>query len=94
MSEIIETLYCGATVELTDSTDDICAACPHNINGVCDTEQKVRQYDQRVLDRIGRHTGDRLNGREFLALVREQIILPGQRSFICGDCEWDSLCQM
>lgn len=93
MREVVAALHDGAAVELTDSADDICAACPHNTNGVCDTEQKVRRYDRGVWERTGLHTGDRLDGREFLALVRQEIILPQQRSSVCGDCEWNRLCQ-
>ena len=38
-----------ALLELVTRTDDICSACPHNLNGNCETYGKVNAYDAGVL---------------------------------------------
>lgn len=92
MAEIISALNRGASVELTDRTDSICAACPNNLGGVCHTEEKVRQFDNGVLQYGGLTVDEVLNGTEFRRIVRERIIERGVMKEICGDCEWARIC--
>lgn len=77
---------------LARGADDICAACPNNTAGCCESEEKVRRYDREVLRRCGLSVGDILPYRTFEARVRRGILLPGQREEICGDCQWTALC--
>ncbi len=37
---------------LTDSADDICAACPNLINGICKDNKKVSAYDRAVKEAL------------------------------------------
>ena len=36
-------------IEIVQTMDVICVACPHNKQGVCDTQEKVERYDAAVL---------------------------------------------
>lgn len=92
MAETIAALNRGASVELTDSADHICAACPNNCGGVCHTEEKVRGFDNGVLQYAGLIIGEVSDGAEFLRMVRECIIERGVMKKICGDCEWAGIC--
>lgn len=92
MGEIIAALNRGALVELTDGTDHICAACPNILGGVCQSEEKVRRFDNGVLQYAGLIIGEVPDGTEFLRMVRERIIERGLMKKICGDCEWARIC--
>lgn len=92
MGEIIAALHRGASVELTDGTDSICAACPNNRGDVCQSEEKVRRFDCGVLAYCGLTVGKVLDGAEFCRRVRECVIERGLMGEICGDCEWARIC--
>ena len=77
---------------LTAGADDICAACPNLKNGICTEQEKVIRYDQAVLDLCGLEPGRLMDYGEFQALVARNILKPGRREEICGDCQWSQLC--
>ena len=78
-------------IHLTDSPDDICAACPNRLTENC--AEKASRYDREVLRRCGLSVGERLPYREFSRKVIETILRRGVRAEICGDCQWSSLCR-
>lgn len=78
------------TIRLTDSPDDICAACPNKVTEPC--TEKASRYDREVLRRCGLSVGDTLSYEDFSKKVVETILRPGVRGAICGDCQWSSLC--
>lgn len=73
--------------------DVICEACPNNTDGLCDSEEKVLRYDNKVLEACGMKDGDRIYYRDFISLVYEKIILSGKREQICGNCQWNEVCR-
>lgn len=79
-------------VILLAETDDVCACCPHNRAGVCNSAKKVESYDMQVLARCGLARGTRIRWEEFEALVDERILSAGRRAEICGGCQWSGLC--
>lgn len=79
-------------VLLTGGTDEICSACPNNMGGCCETEEKVSRYDREVLLRCGLSEGETMPFRVFEAQVLQRILLAGQREQVCGDCQWNALC--
>lgn len=83
----------GASVCLTCGADLICAHCPNLREGICCTAEKVEHYDRAVLEYCGLREGQILPYAVFSALVAERILRPGHRPAICGDCQWNSLCQ-
>ena len=80
-------------VRLTDQADEICRACLNNLCGQCESAEKVRRYDREVLSRCGLTPGDVLPYRELAERVLNDILMPGRREEICGDCQWTGLCR-
>lgn len=93
MAGIIRKLQSNPPVLLSVQTDGICAKCPNNHGGVCGTAEKVLAYDRQVLSMTGLSEGAVLPYAEFRRAVDENILLPGRREEICGDCQWSSLCR-
>lgn len=93
MAIVIRRLESNPPVLLSAQTDVICAKCPNNRGGVCDTAEKVLEYDRQVLSLTGLSEGDVMPYAEFRRAVNERILLPGRREEICGDCQWSSLCR-
>ncbi len=79
-------------VTLVCRTDDVCSSCPNNMNGVCDSEDKVMRYDRAVLEACCLSDGIEISYSEFIDAVRTQVIESGIRKKICGDCSWDYIC--
>ena len=79
-------------IELIRGCDDICAACPFNIDGLCENEaiggeEKVREKDRQVAGRLDLKAEDVLTIKEVLDSVKEKI-KPDDLSVICKDCPW------
>ena len=92
MGRVLSSLVPGTAVELTVAADAVCAQCPNDHGGLCETAEKVRRYDRAVLERCGLEAGETLPFGAFTALVQERILAPGLRREICGECQWDALC--
>ncbi len=92
MRQILESTVPDTPVVLTVGTDTICGACPNHDGGVCTADGKVSRYDQAVLDLCGLCAGTSLSFSAFTELVQDRILMPGLRSAVCGDCQWDSIC--
>lgn len=84
-------LLCGA--------DDVCACCPCNQAGRCintDTglpSDKAETYDRQVLACLDLSEGTQMRWKDFAASVEKNILSPGKREEICGDCQWSELCR-
>ena len=72
-------------------TDDVCAHCPNDQSGLC-TSSKAEHYDRQVLAYCGLTEGAKMRWNDFAESVRIHILTPGNRKKICGDCEWNELC--
>jgi len=92
MGELLSALTPGVLVKLVIGTDAVCSACPHNQNGVCETTEKTAAYDNAVLEHCGLVENSTLAFGAFTALVQKRILASGLRYGICGDCQWNSLC--
>ena len=93
MQEMLELFTEGADVRLVMQTDEICSACPNNCEGICEAAEKVKRYDTAVLDECGLKEGQMLAFYEFTDAVQQKIISTGKREEICGDCQWNRICQ-
>lgn len=79
-------------VEVVDSPDAVCGACPHKAPSGCavdgeGAEEGMTRQDRHVLERLGLTVGHRLRWRDVLARIRRSLSgddLPG----ICGACRW------
>lgn len=79
---------------LVKGADRVCAACPHNRAGVCETAEKVARYDAACLKACGRSYGETVLWKDLRRLVFERILSrPGERGKICSDCRWDAVCR-
>ena len=93
MAAVIRALERDAWVKLVCEGDVICGPCPNFVENGCVTLEKVDRYDAAVLRLCGLEPGQKLPYREFRDLVRENILTPGLRQEICGDCQWNDLCK-
>lgn len=93
MWKMKERLTQNSEVVLVCGTDDVCAHCPNNQEGICSSAQKAEMYDRQVLAMCGLSENGSLPWDEFEKLVRTRIITAGKRESVCGDCEWNELCK-
>ncbi len=93
MRKMQERLAQNPKIVLLCRTDDVCARCPNNHEGICDSSEQVEDYDRQVLALCGLSENICVRWKDFTALVRENILAAGRRESICGDCEWSALCQ-
>lgn len=93
MADIKSQLDKNPLVCITGKADLICSKCPNNIKGRCKTEAKVAEYDNQVLSRCNLKDGDVLRFYEFQKLILHNILLPGKREEVCGNCRWTSMCK-
>lgn len=93
MDEIKHSLEENPLVCITGETDVICSRCPNNREGSCETAEKVAEYDRQVCLRCGISEGEVMPFRDFEKKVQSEILLPGKREEICGDCRWSSICR-
>lgn len=92
MEKMIQKLSHNPIICITAQTDSICTKCPNNNNGICETADKVMEYDKRVLAKCGLQEGTVMPYQDFKRLVHERILQPSKREEICGNCEWNELC--
>lgn len=93
MEKIIRHLETNPTICICAQTDRICAHCPNNNQGFCETESKVLAYDRQVLAYCGLSEGMTMAYADFKRAVYEKILIPNKRESICGTCQWNDLCQ-
>ncbi len=93
MAEMLEIFLTGRKIRLHADTDEICSACPNNCGGYCTSGDKVAEYDQAVLESCGLEAGQVMEFREFTQQVQEKILASDKRSEICGNCQWNSICE-
>ncbi|MGQ9704683.1 MAG: DUF1284 domain-containing protein [Actinomycetota bacterium] len=79
-------------VVVNEGPDQVCEYCPDYADGRCRNpvgdEEKVRKWDQRVLDGLGLSYGEEITVRDLTALVEEKAPLD-----FCRDrCPWKSVC--
>lgn len=93
MTEMVAALNrSGTWVRLTEGADDICVACPHCVDGVCEDEAKVKRFDSQVLALGLLHYGDVLTARDFTRRLRHTILYQNRMGEVCGDCQWAWIC--
>ena len=93
MSEIIDMLKQDPGIELTGGCDDLCSACPHNMDGICESAEKAGRYDRGVTEACGLAAGERKSWTELSGMVDEAVFSAGQFERICSDCQWFETCR-
>ena len=80
-------------VTLTGGCDVICEKCPHNTDGVCDTDDKVRGIDKRALSLMALSVGGTLPWHDLPRRAYDRIIGCSRLTEVCRDCQWLYLCK-
>ena len=93
MQEMLDVFQKGAKIQLHADTDEICSACPNNENGRCSSFSLVEKYDNAVLEACGLKNGQVMEFDEFTEIVQREILSSQKRKEICGNCQWDSICE-
>lgn len=93
MTSVINKLKNNPKVKLQASVDDICVKCPNRINNSCKDNDKVINYDKKVLKTIGLRDGQAIYWDEAKNLTCDIIFKNDRRENICGDCQWNNLCK-
>ncbi|MBR4573350.1 MAG: DUF1284 domain-containing protein [Lachnospiraceae bacterium] len=92
MDQIVEALSADAEVTIREGCDDICSACPHNIENTCRSLEKVDRMDNRIVDACGLTYNARRTWKELKRLVGKRIFDDGRFDEICSSCQWYDLC--
>ena len=79
-------------VQIILHRDSVCAACPHDVDFACETEEKVRALDATVAEKCGLRSGQWISWQELCALIDERLMPDGSMPQVCEICEWYSLC--
>ena len=81
-------------VEVVGECDDICAACPYMVDGLCkaeeDSEEEVKRMDVLVAKRLGIRFGEKLEAEKVLAVWEK--FSPEDLKEICRTCDWVEEC--
>lgn len=79
-------------IRLVCRTDCLCSSCPHNVNSICNSGQKVLNYDKTCLHICGLSENDEITWNEFKNKVNETIIKQDKLSEVCINCSWIDIC--
>ena len=93
MQEMLDIFQKGAKIQLHADTDEICSACPNNEKGCCSSFSLVEAYDNAVLELCGLENGQIMEFDDFTDVVQKKILASGKRKEICGNCQWNSICE-
>ena len=95
MEKIIRRLQAdpGQLIRLVEGRDDVCAACPHMVDGRCASEEKVNRMDRGVLSACARSYGQADSWRALADAAGKRIFQTKKSEEICGDCQWIELCR-
>ncbi len=94
MQEIVDALAANPIIELVNGADSVCHTCPNRIGETdCACDEKVLHYDKKVMEYCKLTCSSTLTWNEFSSKIYNYILTPDLREDICGDCEWNALCQ-
>lgn len=79
-------------IKLIESPDDICKKCPRLVSSTCVSEQKVKEFDEklkRFLFKNGVCNFEMVQPAEIYRVIKKLSICEFEN--ICKSCEWFSL---
>ncbi|SER89846.1 DUF1284 domain-containing protein [Lachnobacterium bovis] len=80
-------------ITVTADTDIVCKHCPNNSGLCCESQSKVMKYDNAVLELCNLKDKTTIEYGKFREIVRNKILRKNLRKEICGDCQWNSICE-
>lgn len=93
MTEVIKKLRENPEVRLIKDLDDICKYCTENLGEVCQSQEKVKSYDEKVLTLLNLREDEKYFWENLRALTCDIIFSKDRREEICGACQWNELCK-
>lgn len=77
-------------IEVTETTDDICTACPQKQGPLCQQQNKIESLDQRHANALNLKPGDEITWLDAKRRIASNI---SDATFhkICGGCRWKEL---
>ena len=81
MQEMLDIFQKGAKIQL------------HADKGCCSSFSLVEAYDNAVLELCGLENGQIMEFDDFTDVVQKKILASGKRKEICGNCQWNSICE-
>lgn len=95
MKSIISELTDNPKTEITvtQGCDELCKMCPNNINGLCNSLEKVALMDSDVLDICNLTYGENVLWTKASEKARELILETENFNNICASCQWFELCR-
>lgn len=93
MTEVINKLRENPEVRLIKDLDDICKYCPENLGEVCESQDKVKTYDEKVLKLLNLREDEKYFWNDLRALSCDIIFSKDRREEICGNCQCNNLCK-
>ena len=80
-------------IEVVCELDEICTFCPNQNGEACASEAKVRRYDQAVVEKLGITENTSCTFQVLYTMAEDRILRNKLRPQICGDCQWNMLCE-
>lgn len=93
MTDIIRELKKNPEVQLLVDLDDICKYCPENLGFKCKSDEKVKSYDEKVLEILGLSKDEIYSWKDINKACCDIIFSKDRREEICKDCQWNDLCK-
>jgi len=83
-------------LELTDNTDDFCAACPHSFGEFCAKDEtaddRMKARDHAVFKKLAIKNHEINTAAYFIELANKKFITQSDAKDSCVDCEWKKDC--
>ncbi len=79
-------------IHVSPECDDICAACPHNLEGVCEYGESVTAKDASAAKFLKLPDELHMSSRQLGALLEPRLAELGSVADVCGECEWSRFC--
>ena len=92
MYKTIEKLRAHDRVKISFSSDSLCAACPNLRGGICETEEKVRRFDNKTASLLRLENGKIYSYMSLQTKIESDIFAKSEFDGICSDCEWANIC--
>ena len=93
MTHLVSILPQGMSITLHSGCDDLCVACPFNKNGKCQSFEKVKRLDEKVLQACNYTYEQEGDWKDFAKKAKSEIIETEIFAQICGECQWYELCE-